>query len=200
MPITVMNHVSLDGVMQAPGRADEDTRGGFAHGGWAEAGNDEVMGNYLGERMATGGGALLFGRRTYDDLLSFWNSQPDSPFAPILNNTPKYVASTTLSAPLPWPNTTLLESDPAEAVAALKENQPGTGFTIMGSSTLVHQLMARELIDEWLLMIHPLVLGSGIQLFPADATPIRLEMIDSVTTTTGVVIATYRKAGKPGET
>lgn len=200
MPITVMNHVSLDGVMQAPGRADEDTRGGFAHGGWAEAGNDEVMGNYLGERMATGGGALLFGRRTYDDLLSFWNSQPDSPFAPVLNNTPKYVASTTLSDPLPWPNTTLLEGDPAEAVAALKENQPGTGFTIMGSSTLVHQLMARELIDEWLLMIHPLVLGSGIQLFPDHAPPIRLETIDSVTTTTGVVIATYRKAGKPGET
>lgn len=199
MPITVMNHVTLDGVMQAPGRADEDTRGGFAHGGWAEAGNDEVMGNYLGERMATGGGALLFGRRTYDDLLSFWNSQPNSPFTPVLNNTPKYVASTTLSDPPPWPNTTLLEGDPAEAVAALKENQPGTGFTIMGSSTLVHQLMARELIDEWLLMIHPLVLGSGIQLFPSDAKPIRLEMVDSVTTTTGVVIATYRTAGKLGE-
>jgi dihydrofolate reductase len=200
MPITVMNHVTLDGVMQAPGRADEDTRGGFAHGGWAEAGNDEVMGSYLGERMAAGGGAHIFGRRTYDDLLSFWNSQPDNPFASALNNIPKYVASTTLAEPLPWPNSSLLEGGPAEAVAALTESQSGTGFTIMGSSTLIHQLMAHDLIDEWLLMIHPLVLGSGIQLFPADATPTRLEMVDSVTTTTGVVIASYRTAGKPGET
>jgi dihydrofolate reductase len=200
MPITVMNHLTLDGVMQAPGRADEDTRGGFAHGGWAEAGNDEVMGNYLGERMASGDGALLFGRRTYDDLLSFRNSQPHSPFTPVLNNTPKYVASTTLSEPLPWANSSLLEGDPAEAVAVLKQTQPGTGFTIMGSSTLIHQLMARDLIDEWLLMTHPLVLGSGIRLFPADAKPTGLVMVDSVTTTTGVVIAAYRTAGIPGET
>lgn len=78
----LMNHVTLDGVMQAPGRPGEDTRGGFDHGGWAQAGNDEVLGRFLGERMAQGGGAMLLGRRTYEDLLPFWNAQPDSPFAP----------------------------------------------------------------------------------------------------------------------
>ena len=88
MGITVLNHLSLDGVMQAPGRAEEDTRGGFTHGGWAQAFQDEVLDRFLGERMAQGGGALLFGRRTYEDLLSYWNAQSDSPFAPVFNNTP----------------------------------------------------------------------------------------------------------------
>lgn len=187
-----MNHVTLDGVMQGPGREDEDTRGGFVHGGWAQAGNDEVMGRVLGERMAQSGSALLLGRRTYEDLLSFWNAQLDSPFTPALNNAPKYVASRTLSEPLPWPNSTLMKGEAADAAAALKSEQPDVSFGIMGSRTLIHTLMARNLIDEWLLMIHPLVLGDGLRLFDTGAPKAQLTLVDSVVTTTGVIMATYR--------
>jgi dihydrofolate reductase len=194
MGITVMNHLTLDGVMQGPGRKDEDTRGGFTSGGWAQAGNDEVMGRFLGERMARGGGALLFGRRTYEDVLSFWNSQPDSPFTPVLNNTPKYVASTTLVEPLAFPNSTLLKGNPADAVAALKRNQSDTHFGVMGSRTLIHSLMERDLVDEWLLMIHPIVLGEGMRLFDQGVAVPRMSLFESITTTTGVIIATYRTA------
>jgi dihydrofolate reductase len=125
MRIVVINHVTLDGVMQGPGRPDEDTRDGFEHGGWSIPGNDEVMGTALGERMARSGG-LLFGRRTYEDLLAYWNTQ-DSPFKDALNSTPKYVASRTLRDPLPWPNSTLLTGDVADAVAELKK-QPARSF------------------------------------------------------------------------
>ncbi|HEY6396906.1 MAG TPA: dihydrofolate reductase, partial [Solirubrobacteraceae bacterium] len=122
--IVVMNHVTLDGVMQAPGRPEEDTRGGFTYGGWGRLSEtpDDAVGKAMGERMAAGGGlgGWLFGRRTYEDLLSYWNQQPDSPFGPALNNSPKYVASTTLIAPLPWPNSTLLHGDLADAVGKLK--------------------------------------------------------------------------------
>lgn len=191
MTITVMNHLTLDGVLQAPGRKDEDTRGGFAHGGWAQDGNDEVMGQVMGERMARGG-ALLLGRRTYEDILSFWNSQPDNPFVAMLNGQQKYVASTTLDDPLPWPNSTLLRGDVTDAVAALKDDQPETPLTVMGSRGLIHTLVARDLIDEWLLMIHPVVLGSGLRLFDDGVQTPRMTLTDSVTTTTGVIIATYR--------
>ena len=197
MPITAMNHLTLDGVMQGPGRADEDTRGGFSDGGWAEAGNDEVMGRFVGERMTRGEGALLFGRRTYEDVLSFWITQPDSPFTPVLNDVPKYVASTTLTEPLPWPNTRLLQGDAADAVAKLKRERPDTSFTIMGSRTLIRSLMTRDLIDEWLLMIHPLVLRTGMRLFGESGPSMRLSLIDSVIITTGVFIGTYRPADRP---
>ena len=193
MRVVVLNHVSLDGVMQAPGRAEEDIRGGFAHGGWAMPGNDAVMGQALGERMAGPGGGLLLGRRTYQDLLSFWNSQPDSPFAAALNTTPKYVASTNAGTSLDWPNSTLLHGDVPAAVAKLKD-EPGGDLTIMGSRVLIQALMPHGLIDEYLLMIHPLVIGSGQRLFPdADATT-RLRLLDTLTTTTGVVMATYQPA------
>ncbi|MGH3082175.1 MAG: dihydrofolate reductase family protein [Gaiellaceae bacterium] len=126
--IVVINHLTLDGVMQAPGRPDEDTRGGFEHGGWASSRmfGDEVIGAAMGARMAASSG-LLLGRRTYDDLLSYWNSQ-DSPFKDALNNAPKYVASRTLSEPPPWPNSALLPGDIPEAVAALRQ-EPGEGCT-----------------------------------------------------------------------
>jgi dihydrofolate reductase len=187
--LLVLNHVSLDGVMQSPGRVDEDTRDGFTHGAWADADNDEVMGRLLGERMG-GAGALLFGRRTYEDLLTSWNARPDSPFTPALNAAPKYVASTTLREPLPWPNSTVLRGDVPSAVAELKEH---TSLTIMGSGTLIASLLPHGSIDEYLLMIHPLVLGSGRRLFPADGTFDELRLVDSVTTTTGVIIATYHR-------
>jgi dihydrofolate reductase len=191
--IVVMNHVTLDGVMQAPGRPEEDTRGEFTHGGWAHLPEtpDDAVGKAMSARMAAGGGLAgwLFGRRTYDDLLSYWNQQPDSPFGPMLNNSPKYVASTTLKEPLPWPNSTLLRGDIADAVGALKAQSDGV-LAIMGSGELIGSLMAAGLIDEYLLMIHPLVLGGGRRLFPEGVhQPLRLS--DSVATTTGVVLATY---------
>ena len=189
--VVVINNVTLDGVMQAPGRPDEDTRGGFEHGGWAVMPNsDPVISSAMGERMAQSGG-LLLGRRTYEDLLSYWNTQ-DSPFKEALNDAPKYVASRTLREPLPWPNSTLLEGDAADAVAVLKQ-EPGNDLQIMGSGELVQSLMARDLIDEYMLLVHPLVLGSGRRLFADGGAVASLRLVDDASTTsTGVVIATYQ--------
>jgi dihydrofolate reductase len=189
--VVVINHVTLDGVMQGPGRPDEDTRGGFEYGGWAVANNDDVIGAALGERMAESGG-LLLGRRSYEDMLGYWNTQ-DSPFKDALNMAPKHVASRTLREPLPWPNSTLLKGDVADAVVELKKH-PGKDLGIMGSGELIHSLMPARLIDEYLLMIHPLVLGSGRRLFPDDGAAQPLRLVDSKTATTGVLIATYQPA------
>lgn len=195
--IVVMNHVTLDGVMQGPGRPNEDTRDGFRRSGWghrAATAPDGAMQNAMSERMEAGGGLTgwLFGRRTYSDLLDYWNRQTDSPFGPMLNNTPKYVVSTTLSNPLPWPNTTLLRGDVAEAVGTLKTKSEGV-LAIMGSGKVIGSLMAADLVDEFLLLIHPLVLGSGRRLFP-EGFDVSLRLIGSTTTSTGVVIATYEPA------
>ena len=187
--ITAIEHLTLDGVMQAPGRPDEDERGGFAHGGWAQADNDEVMGEAMGERMADGG-SLLFGRRTYEDFFGFWPHQTDNPFTDVLDRTEKYVASTTLHEPLPWANSTLLARDVPGAVADLKA-QGNDGIGILGSGVLVQTLVQHDLVDRFLLMIHPLVLGTGRKLFPDDGPPVALRLVESVTTTTGVLIATY---------
>jgi dihydrofolate reductase len=191
--VVVINNVTLDGVMQAPGRPDEDTRGGFEHGGWARMrGDDPDIGRAMGERMAQAG-PLLLGRRTYEDFHGFWPKQKDNPFTEVLNNVQKYVASTTLRAPLPWSNSTLLEGDAADAVARLKE-QTGNDLVVLGSGELVQSLMRRELVDEYVLLIHPLVLGSGRRLFPDGSPVAALRLVDTVATTTGVVIATYRPA------
>jgi dihydrofolate reductase len=193
MNVVMTNHLTLDGVMQAPGRPDEDPRGGFEHGGWAVPDNDAVLGKAMGEGMAQGG-ALLLGRRTYEDFYRFWPHQNDNPFTEVLNNTQKYVASTTLQEPLPWSNSILLKGDAAEAVAKLKE-QSGPDLGILGSGVLVQSLMGHNLIDTYVLMIHPLVLGSGRRLFPDGIPPTRLQLVDSITTTTGVIIATYQPVG-----
>ncbi len=190
--IVVVNSLTLDGVMQAPGRPDEDARGGFTHGGWAVPYNDEVMGRTMGEQM-TGQGSLLLGRRTYEDFYGYWPKQQDNPFTPVLNATRKYVASTTLTEPLPWENSTLLKGDAVDAVAALKAEGSDT-LTILGSGALIHSLQQRRLIDEYLLLIHPLVLGTGTRLFPEAVPTAPLRLVNSVTTTKGVVIATYRPA------
>jgi dihydrofolate reductase len=190
--VVVTNHVTLDGVMQAPGRPDEDLRGGFEHGGWAIPNNDEVMGRVMGEGMAKGG-PLLLGRRTYEAFYDFWPNQTDNPFTEVLNNVQKYVASTTLTESLPWSNSTLLKGDVAEAVAKLRE-QPGKDIGVLGSGELIQSLMRHDLIDEYVLMIHPLVLGSGRRLFTDGSPFATLRLVDSVTTTTGVVIATYQQA------
>jgi dihydrofolate reductase len=197
--VVVMNHVTLDGVMQGPGRPDEDTRDEFTQGGWGQRSTKpgDEAGRAMGDRMAAGGGLAgwLFGRWTYEQLLGHWNKQPDSPFASALNNTPKYVVSTTLTEPLPWPNSTLLRGDVAEAVGALKARSDGT-LAIMGSGRLIGSLVPSDLIDEYLLMIHPLVLGRGRRLFP-DGVEVRLRLTDSVATPTGVVIATYEPLRGP---
>lgn len=191
MRIVVMNHITLDGVMQSPGRIDEDTRDGFVHGGWATSRSDDLVGQAMGERMAAGGGLAgwLFGRRTYEELLDHWNSVPDSPFAEALNSAQKYVASTTLGEPLAWPNSTLLGADAVEAVARVRE-EPGDVLGIMGSGVLIQALRRECLIDEYLLMIHPIVLGSGRRLFP-DGPPTELRLVDSRTSSSGVILATY---------
>ena len=139
------------------------------------------------------GGPLLLGRRTYESLYEFWPKQTDNPFTAVLNGVRKYVASTTLTEPLAWENSTLLEGDAAEAVARLRE-QPGNDIGVLGSGELVRSLMANDLVDEYLLMIHPLVLGSGRRLFGDDGPPAALRLVDSVTTTTGVLIARYQPA------
>jgi dihydrofolate reductase len=187
--VVVINHLTLDGVMQAPGRADEDTRDGFAHGGWAGPNVDAVVNDAMGARMPRSGG-LLLGRRSYGDMLAYWNTQ-DSPFKDVLNSAPKYVASRTLREPLAWPNSTLLSGDVAEAVAQLRQ-RPGKDLTVMGSGELIQTLMPHNLIDEYLLLIHPLVLGTGRRLFADGGPPASLRLIDSTVSTTGVLIATYQ--------
>jgi dihydrofolate reductase len=195
MKIVVMNNVTLDGVMQAPGRADEDTRGGFTHGGWASRNIEEPdpeIGAAMGLRMSQSDG-LLFGRRTYEDLLTTWNSRGDM-FKDALNAAPKYVVSQTLTDPLPWPNSTLLSGNVIDAVAELR-SRPGRELHILGSGQLIAALIAHQLIDEFLLMIFPVVLGRGRRLFSGD-TFMELTLVDAKATTSGVVIATFQR-GKP---
>ena len=190
--VVVMNHVSLDGVMQGPGRPDEDTSDGFARGGWGLS--DEAAGQAMGERMAAGGGLAgwLFGRRTYEDLLGYWTQQSDSPFGPMLEGAAKYVASTTLREPLAWPSSTLLRGDVTEAVARLKADVDGV-LAIMGSGRLIETLLPHDLIDEFLLLINPCVLGSGRRLFP-DGTPFaRLRCVSANALPSGLLVATYTR-------
>ena len=187
--VTVINSVTLDGVMQAPARPDEDTRGGFAHGGWAIPYQDSVIGAKMGEHMASSKGSLLFGKRTYLDFYSVWAKATNNPFTPVLNKTHKYVASRTLKEPLVWENSTLLPGDAADAVAELK--QEGTDLGILGSGELIHSLVRRDLIDEFVLLITPIVFGTGLRLFPEDHT-VRLRLVESLTSPKGVIYARYQ--------
>jgi len=188
--VIVMNGITLDGVMQAPGRPDEDTRDGFPYGGWAVPYADDTAVAKMGERMGEDR-AFLFGRRTYEQLLTSWNER-GGPFKDALNNAQKYVASSNPDAKLEWPNSTLLHGDVPAAVAELKQSAP-TNLVIMGSGVLIASLMGAELIDEYLLSISPLVLGTGRRLFPAGIRQ-PLQLMESVTTKTGVVIAVYEPA------
>jgi dihydrofolate reductase len=192
--VVVVENVTLDGVMQAPGRPDEDRRGGFARGGWAVPYMDSVLGQVMEADMARGG-ALLFGRRTYEDFSGYWPHQEDNPFTPVLNERAKYVASRTMAEPLPWRNSTLLKGDAAGAVADLKQRL-AEDLTVMGSGELVQSLRQRDLVDELVLLIHPLVVGSGRRLFPDDSPSATLRLVEVTPTTTGVLIARYRPAEK----
>ena len=187
--IIVFTNLTLDGVMQAPGRPDEDRRGGFQYGGWAapyaamsEAGGD-----------LSDAGPMLFGRRTYEDFYSYWPKQTNNPYTEVLNNAQKYVASRTLKEPLAWSNSTLLKRDVPDALAELKA-QPGKDFLVMGSGELVQTLMKHNLVDQYMLLFHPLILGTGRRLFKDGSPYSSLKLVDSKTTPKGVVIATFQPA------
>lgn len=190
--VIVFTNLTLDGVMQGPGRPDEDRRGGFEHGGWAAPYN--AM-NEVKSKGLENAGPLLFGRRTYEDFFTFWSSQPGNPYIERLTNTPKYVASRTLQEPLPWENSTLLDHNVPGAIAALKA-QGGENLLVMGSGELVQTLIEHDLVDRYVLLIHPLILGSGRRLFRDGSGMATLELIDSQTMENGVVAVTYRPKSK----
>ena len=192
--LMVLEMMTLDGVIQAPGGREEDTRGGFTHGGWSAPYNDAVKMQVMGEGMSRGAD-LLFGRWTYEKMYKVWHGRTDNPFTAVFERSQKYVASRTLPGPLPWVKSTLLEGDAADAVARLKE-EPGLDLLVMGSGTLAESLMRRGLVDQYQLLIHPLVLGSGRRLFNDGVPCSALKLVHSVPTTTGVIIATYEPADR----
>nr|WP_231127133.1 dihydrofolate reductase family protein [Motilibacter aurantiacus] len=189
--MVVVENMSLDGVAQSPGRADEDPRDGFQRGGWAStwfATDPEAARAAMGGRHETT--ALLFGSRTYLDLVGHWLSTPGpNPFADILRSMPKHVVTSTLPDPLPHPNSHALRGDPAVTVARLKDEAAGE-IVVLGSIRLVHALTAAGLVDEYLLTVLPVVLGGGLRLF--DTVPVELETVSSSTSPRGAVTATYR--------
>ncbi len=190
--IIVFESLTLDGVMQAPARSDEDRRDGFRHGGWATPYADPGLGSKIVGKSMTQSGALLLGRRTYEDFYAVWHGRTDgNPYTPVLDNSPKYVASTTLKEPLVWMNSTLLKGDVPGAVAELRA-QPGKDIVVLGSGELAQTLMQHNLVDRYVLLIHPLILGSGRRLFADGSAFATLRLIDTETTTTGVLIASYQ--------
>lgn len=188
--VLINEQLSLDGVMQGPGGPDEDTSGGFPHGGWAMEYFDESMGKAAGEGMGSSG-ALLIGRRTYEIFAGYWPHQgDDSPFASFLNSVPKYVASRTLQEPLEWNNSHLLKGDVAEAVRKLKQ-EDGGDIMVLGSGELAQTLMEQGLIDVYDLWVEPIVLGTGKRLFREEGPKIPLKLVKSEISTTGVAMLTY---------
>jgi dihydrofolate reductase len=193
--ITATLFVSLDGVVQGLGRADEDTRRGFTHGGWGPQYNDEVMGRELSEGMGRPGD-MLFGRRTWEDFIGAWSRATDgNPFTAHMNAATKYVVSRTLADASAWANSVLLRGEAARTVAALKA-EPGPDLAVIGSPSLVQSLHAAGLVDRLTLLIHPLTLGSGMRMFEGSAPLTEFELTGSVVTTKGVIIAHY--ARRPG--
>jgi dihydrofolate reductase len=186
--------MSLDGVVQAPGAADEDTDGGFAHGGWHLRYFDDLSQERVLKGIVEAGGFLL-GRRTYEIFAAYWPNAPqeEQVIAEPLNTKPKYVASRTLTDPLEWQNSTLLDGDVTEAVAALKREQGGD-LHMIGSTALVQTLLEHDLVDELRLMIDPVTLGGGKRLFRDDGELRSLRLVNGEVTTTGAILATYAPA------
>ena len=190
--ITVTMWVTLDGVVQGPGRADEDARGGFTHGGWGRRYDDEVMSREMAKAMAKPGD-MLFGRRTWQDFITAWGRLTDgNPVTTHMNATTKYVVSRTLEDADAWQNSILLRGAAVESVAKLKA-QSGGDLGIIGSASLVRSLHAAALIDRYTLLICPLTLGSGTRLFEESAPLTEFELTGSVATTKGVIIAQYTR-------
>jgi len=192
--LVVNTFTTLDGVMQAPGGPEEDPAGGFEHGGWSFGYWDEAMGEWMGQFMGMPFD-LLLGRRTYEIFAAYWPNARDAPGAEQLNTATKYVASRTLES-VDWENSQLLEGDAADAVARLKEDD-GPELQVHGSSNLIQTLLRQGLVDEFRVWIFPVVLGSGKRLFGDGTLPAGLELVDSKTSTTGVIFATYAPAGEP---
>jgi dihydrofolate reductase len=186
--------MTLDGVIQAPGQKDEDTTGGFQHGGWHVGYFDDIAQRWVVESVVKAGGFLL-GRRTYEIFAAHWPnaSEEEQVLAEPLGTKPKYVASRTLAEPLEWQNSRVLQGDVAEAVATLKQ-EDGEDLHVIGSSELVQTLFERDLVDEFRVMIDPVVVGGGKRLFRDDGGLRPLRLVDSQVTTTGVIIATYAPA------
>ncbi|MEV6642564.1 dihydrofolate reductase family protein [Amycolatopsis sp. NPDC051371] len=190
--ISVTMSVTLDGVVQGLGRPDEDTRGGFAHGGWGNRYQDDVMAREMGQGMSRAGD-MLFGRRTWEDFIGAWAGREDgNPFTAHLDAATKYVASTTLEDADAWQNSVLLAGDAEKTVAELKD-QPGNDLSVIGSASLVHSLHAAGLVDRYTLLIHPLTLGTGLRLFEGPAPLTEFTLTSSVPTTKGVIIARYER-------
>jgi dihydrofolate reductase len=192
--VIVDEWMTLDGVIQAPGQADEDTTGGFQHGGWHVGYFDDLAQRWVVDSVVTAGGFLL-GRRTYEIFAAHWPnaSEEEQVLAEPLNTKPKYVASRTLTEPLAWQNSRVLHGDVAEAVATLKQ-EDGEDLHVIGSSELVQTLFEHGLVDEFRVMIDPVVVGGGKRLFRDDGGLRLLRLVDSQVTTTGVIIATYTPA------
>jgi dihydrofolate reductase len=195
MRVVINEFMSLDGVVQSPGGADEDPEGGFAHGGWSMPYFDpEAMGAVIDEGMTTVD-ALLFGRRTWQGMAAAWPDRAGDPYADQMNAVKKYVVSRTLSPQdLTWDNTTLLSADDALGDIAALRDSDGGDLLIWGSASLARALLAAGLVDEMTLMIEPILLGGGKRIFPEDGTARPMQLITSVTAATGVQICTYRPA------
>jgi dihydrofolate reductase len=192
--LVVGTFLTVDGVMQAPGAPDEDRDGGFEHGGWLVPYFDEGMGQLITE-WTNQADALLLGRRTYEIFAAHWPHVSDEdPVASKLNSVPKYVASRTLET-VEWDNSTLLNGDIAQEVADLKD-QPGTEIQVTGSGELIQTLMKHDLVDQYRLWIFPVLLGSGKRLFAGGTIPGGLRLLGTKTSSTGVTIHTYERAGK----
>jgi dihydrofolate reductase len=192
--VIVQEWVSLDGVVQAPGSPDEDKSGGFRHGGWHLPYFDDMSRNWVLQNLTEAGGYLL-GRRTYENFAGHWPkaSAEEQVIAQPLNTKPKYVASTTLKEPLGWQNSTLLKGDVAAAVRALKQKDGGN-LLVIGSPKLVQSLIDFDLVDEFRMMIDPLVVGGGKRIFVEDGGLRPLRLVDSRVTTTGAILVTYAPA------
>ena len=191
--LIVSTFLTLDGVMQAPGGPDEDDSGGFEHGGWSVNYWDEVMQQFMGESTSAPFD-LVLGRRTYDIFAAHWPHAPEEEGGKIFNDATKHVASRSRPT-LEWSNSVLIEGDAAEGVAALKQ-QDGPELQVHGSGDLIQTLLRHDLVDQYRLMVFPLVIGAGKRLFADGTVPAGLELVDSKVSTTGVVIGTYEPAGE----
>jgi dihydrofolate reductase len=193
MEIIVTEFMTLDGVVQAPGGPQEDSDGGFAHGGWSRPYFDpEIMGGAWDQVMQRSD-AMLFGRRTWQTAADAWPSQSGDPFSDRINAITKYVASRTLTeADMTWNGSTLLAGDAVAAVRVLRGRE-GRGVFVLGSASLAAQLGEHDLVDEYVLMIEPILLGGGKRVFPSDGQARPLELVDVKQASTGVLVCTYRR-------
>ena len=191
--LIVLSFITLDGIMQAPGGPEEDPTGGFKYGGWTVGYWDDFLGGVMGEQMAKPFD-LLLGRKTYEIFAAYWPyAKSGDPTAEKLNRAKKYVASKTLRK-LDWSNSMLVEGDTVQEIIKLKE-QKGPELQVHGSGNLIQTLLKHDLIDEFRLKIFPITLGTGKRLFGEGTIPAGLKLVDSRTSTTGVIIVTYERAG-----